>query len=42
MLNGYRIFVRNEEKVLGIISDDDYKTVNIFHATELYTYKRLK
>lgn len=42
LFNGYRIFVKDDEKVLGMDSSNDYKNVNVFNDMELHTYKWLK
>lgn len=37
LLNGYRISVWDDQKVLDMDSSDGYTTMNVLNATELYT-----
>lgn len=39
MINGYRISVWEDDKVLEMGCSDGCTTVNVFNATELYTLK---
>ena len=43
LFSGYRVFLVDDEKVLGIDSGDDYTTfVNVFNVSESYTDGCLK
>lgn len=41
LFNGFRVLIVDDKKILGIGGGDGSTSLNVFNATELYTYEGL-